>query len=270
MPLRQYDAVIGRFNSIDPVTHHSMSPYMAFDNNPVFWADPSGADAEDGREDRPTYNNGHRSDKYRGIEDTGGKSKKNKGNKNSSSTEQEQNTNRPPKINMGEQSGQEVLDTVIAWAQYIIEKEKDENNKEKIYFLDIVANNFKRSKAVDKAWNIVGYDNQGLPGPVFRDDAGNTMKIGVQRDYFAYKNNEFTEIIDVWPRGRIGKSKRYEIRLHTRRKTGNGTEPTLIGLYFYGNGDFYRRIKNRIYNPVKPTIIDGKEGGKLNIPIIEN
>ncbi len=45
MPLRQYDAAIGRFNSIDPVTHHEFSPYVAFDNNPVFWADPSGADA---------------------------------------------------------------------------------------------------------------------------------------------------------------------------------------------------------------------------------
>ena len=30
--------------SIDPVTHYSQSPYNAFDNNPVFWADPSGAD----------------------------------------------------------------------------------------------------------------------------------------------------------------------------------------------------------------------------------
>ncbi|WP_158596896.1 DUF6443 domain-containing protein [Aquimarina sp. BL5] len=45
MPLRQYDPTIARWTSIDPVTHHSMSTYTAFDNNPVFWADPSGADA---------------------------------------------------------------------------------------------------------------------------------------------------------------------------------------------------------------------------------
>ncbi|PQJ80317.1 RHS repeat-associated core domain-containing protein [Polaribacter porphyrae] len=45
MDFRQYDASIGRFTSIDPVTHHSMSTYTAFDNNPVYWADPSGADA---------------------------------------------------------------------------------------------------------------------------------------------------------------------------------------------------------------------------------
>ncbi|MFA7615621.1 MAG: hypothetical protein WCY16_03460, partial [Weeksellaceae bacterium] len=28
--------------------HHSMSPYSAFDNNPVFWTDPSGAAPEIG------------------------------------------------------------------------------------------------------------------------------------------------------------------------------------------------------------------------------
>ncbi|MEW7289013.1 DUF6443 domain-containing protein [Aquimarina sp. 2304DJ70-9] len=46
MDLRKYDPAIARWTSIDPVTHHSMSPYVAFDNNPVYWADPSGADGE--------------------------------------------------------------------------------------------------------------------------------------------------------------------------------------------------------------------------------
>jgi RHS repeat-associated protein len=46
MDLRLYDPAIGRFNGIDPVTHHSMGTSVAFDNNPIFWADPSGADAE--------------------------------------------------------------------------------------------------------------------------------------------------------------------------------------------------------------------------------
>ena len=45
MDMRQYDPAISRWTSIDPVTHHSMSTYTAFDNNPVFWADPSGADS---------------------------------------------------------------------------------------------------------------------------------------------------------------------------------------------------------------------------------
>ena len=45
MDMRQYDPAIGRWVVQDPVIHHSMSPYNSFDNNPVFWADPSGADA---------------------------------------------------------------------------------------------------------------------------------------------------------------------------------------------------------------------------------
>jgi RHS repeat-associated protein len=45
MDFRLYDPAIGRFNGIDPVTHHSQGTSVAFDNNPIFWADPSGADA---------------------------------------------------------------------------------------------------------------------------------------------------------------------------------------------------------------------------------
>ncbi|QMU66573.1 MAG: hypothetical protein GKR88_21280 [Flavobacteriaceae bacterium] len=45
MELRQYDPTIARWTAIDPVTHYDYSPYQAFDNNPVVWADPSGADA---------------------------------------------------------------------------------------------------------------------------------------------------------------------------------------------------------------------------------
>ncbi|MDO5638089.1 MAG: RHS repeat-associated core domain-containing protein [Myroides sp.] len=45
MDLRQYDPAIGRWVVLDPVIHHEYSPYSAFDNNPVFWSDPSGADS---------------------------------------------------------------------------------------------------------------------------------------------------------------------------------------------------------------------------------
>lgn len=44
MDFRMYDPAIARFNGIDPVTHHSQGTSVAFDNNPIFWADPSGAD----------------------------------------------------------------------------------------------------------------------------------------------------------------------------------------------------------------------------------
>ncbi len=45
MDMRQYDPAIARWTSIDPITHHSNSTYNGFDNNPIFWSDPSGADA---------------------------------------------------------------------------------------------------------------------------------------------------------------------------------------------------------------------------------
>ena len=46
MEFRNYDPAIGRFNSIDPIVHFDYSTYSAFDNNPIFYADPSGADSE--------------------------------------------------------------------------------------------------------------------------------------------------------------------------------------------------------------------------------
>src|SRR5690606_21065072 len=45
MDMRQYDPAIARWVVMDPVIHHSLSPYNAFDNNPEFWADPSGANS---------------------------------------------------------------------------------------------------------------------------------------------------------------------------------------------------------------------------------
>jgi hypothetical protein len=45
MDVRMYDPAIGRFNGIDPVTHYSQGTSVAFDNNPIYWADPSGADS---------------------------------------------------------------------------------------------------------------------------------------------------------------------------------------------------------------------------------
>lgn len=41
---RQYDPRIARWLSIDPLTHSEFSPYSAFDNNPVLFTDPNGAD----------------------------------------------------------------------------------------------------------------------------------------------------------------------------------------------------------------------------------
>ena len=41
-----WTTAIARWTGIDPVTHHTMSTYTAFDNNPVFFIDPSGAETD--------------------------------------------------------------------------------------------------------------------------------------------------------------------------------------------------------------------------------
>jgi RHS repeat-associated protein len=43
---RTIDVRIGRWWSRDPITHEFQSPYCTFDNNPIYYKDPSGADGE--------------------------------------------------------------------------------------------------------------------------------------------------------------------------------------------------------------------------------
>ena len=47
MDMRQFDPAIGRWTVIDPIVHVSTSTYNGFDNNPVFFADPSGGSTTD-------------------------------------------------------------------------------------------------------------------------------------------------------------------------------------------------------------------------------
>ncbi len=48
---RQLDTRLGRWLSTDPITHAMYSPYSAFDNNPIYYVDPSGADSENETKD---------------------------------------------------------------------------------------------------------------------------------------------------------------------------------------------------------------------------
>jgi RHS repeat-associated protein len=47
MDMRQYDPVVARWVVQDPIIHFEYSPYNAFDNNPVYWSDPTGEDAQE-------------------------------------------------------------------------------------------------------------------------------------------------------------------------------------------------------------------------------
>lgn len=57
MDMRQYDPTIARWTVQDPVIHHDMSPYNAFNCNPIFWADPSGTEGEHYNWDTKKYEN---------------------------------------------------------------------------------------------------------------------------------------------------------------------------------------------------------------------
>jgi RHS repeat-associated protein len=59
MDYRQYDNTLGRFNSIDLISEKdfSTSPYVFARNNPVFWADPSGLEADIYQMMRAMWNN---------------------------------------------------------------------------------------------------------------------------------------------------------------------------------------------------------------------
>jgi RHS repeat-associated protein len=48
---RGYDPRLGRWLSTDPIVHPMYSPYSAFDNNPIYYIDPSGADSENEAKD---------------------------------------------------------------------------------------------------------------------------------------------------------------------------------------------------------------------------
>lgn len=47
-PFRQYDPRLGRWLTRDPIVQPWQSPYCAFDDNPIYYADPSGLKAGNG------------------------------------------------------------------------------------------------------------------------------------------------------------------------------------------------------------------------------
>ncbi|MEW7291560.1 DUF6443 domain-containing protein [Aquimarina sp. 2304DJ70-9] len=64
MPLRSFDPTIARWNRVDPITHHTLSTYNTFGNNPVYYNDPSGGSHHTIREGRMVDNNEYRLDSH--------------------------------------------------------------------------------------------------------------------------------------------------------------------------------------------------------------
>jgi RHS repeat-associated protein len=72
---RQYDPRLGRWKSLDPLMAQFplMSPFVAFDNNPVFYVDPLGLSSEGGPGDGQKNSKTDKGDKYNPWKDYKGK-----------------------------------------------------------------------------------------------------------------------------------------------------------------------------------------------------
>ncbi|MCR9173858.1 MAG: hypothetical protein NXI10_15250, partial [bacterium] len=59
---RQYDPRLGRWKSLDPLMakYPDMSPYTAFNNNPVFFVDPQGLEGVNNSKPKPFRKRKHR------------------------------------------------------------------------------------------------------------------------------------------------------------------------------------------------------------------
>jgi RHS repeat-associated protein len=240
MGLRHFDPTIGRFTVMDPVIHHNYSPYQGFDNNPIFWADPSGADAESTKE-CPTCDEKGRKTRENGkyiFRDERGKTEEQNYNLNfeSSSSSPEQNTlantqctTCPSKINLS-QASNDVVESFISWARYI-----EANNNTAIYLSDMLK--ITSVTGGEKWWHMLFRfinEDAAIINPLSGEYNGNSIEIGYQSSYYTAPKNKFTQAAGVdtyysqnWDNGQ----KRYTIQIHAIREGNN--LPTMIYLHTF-------------------------------------
>ncbi len=267
MDLRQYDPAIARFTSIDPVTHHSMSPYVAFDSNPVFWADPSGANAA-----CPTC--GEAKDVFgrnRYDENNMYIPPHERGNKSNSSAkngdEGQQSSDMPQKIDLRSKDKNEIVNRIIEWAIYI-RKNRASNNNKLIYLSNIIF--FDKKSQMNKTAKI-GLRTLGgsdvFETQIIYDDQGNSVEIGYDKRYmksYFDKGNTWDIYVDSFnDYGYLeGSRDRYHLRFSKIKKDKNGNPPTLLWINFTGK-DFYERVTKRIYNPVENQLTPINDGNQI-------
>ncbi|QMU66640.1 MAG: hypothetical protein GKR88_04490 [Flavobacteriaceae bacterium] len=171
MEVRMYDPAIARFTSVDPVIHFEYSPYQAFDNNPIFWADPSGADAisdffDTNKVTEEDYWNNYYTQLHEEIITLyGGTTDNSNGNnddENDSETEEDccnQQIMRPDKISLSK-SKEEVLGSFIQWFHFI---DNTTDSDRGVLILDDIINyeQSKRKKGIAERWfgmgSMIGY-----------------------------------------------------------------------------------------------------------------
>ena len=154
----------------DPVTHHSQSMYNAFDNNPVFWADPSGADAVYNWDDGTYYDDEK--------EVTFEQALASHGINNSSESEE------TPPTKFVTESGEEIVETDDGSDEVYVVREENEDKFIANLTHNINLKKDKNKKENDKLGERYGYN---LDDHLNNVDEGLKNKYG---DYGTDKSNE--------------------------------------------------------------------------------
>ncbi|MFD0963212.1 RHS repeat domain-containing protein [Pseudofulvibacter geojedonensis] len=268
MLFRHYDPAIGRFAGIDPIIHHNYSPYQAFDNSPVFWSDPSGADAVYNWDDGKYYDNGNEVSfadalASHGYNSDGSKKKKDK-EKNKSNTEEAYIQRHPDKIDFNnvntEAEKENFLDRVVEWSGWV-NKFGSKTQVRPGTMIDFYTEPKVDKSFSEKLWDFIdglgGVNTDDDHSVKLTDGQGNFVNIGynliVQEkgQWYAAEQVYFEHNYD-------GQFKYHRISITNGSARQGGRPPAIIFMNFVGQNDkFYQEIKNRIlsykYESVKIT-----------------
>jgi RHS repeat-associated protein len=258
MDFRQYDPAIARFTSIDPVIHHSMSPYMAFDGNPVFWADPSGADATTDLWGRNKFDsNGTYIAPYARAE----ASSDNMPIKNEEFIQMQ-----PGKIDFvntkSEEEKEKFKNNVIDWFGYV-----DQFGNRLLSVGSIIDFYAEPKEKNEKPWGIAIFDaisGSDIHEVTLEDGKGNFVEISYNdniKNYASLYSGTWVE-----PQGEetfVKGVKQNVYRINMRsHNIGSGNGASVISMLFTGKDkSFYNQIYNRIkaYEPYKVKITPYKK-----------
>jgi RHS repeat-associated protein len=266
MPLRQYDPAIARFTSIDPVVHHSMSPYNAFDNNPVFWADPSGADAA-------CNTCGEAADMYgRNRYDKNGmyipphERKEKTNSSNDPTVNKDEFTQRhPEKIGFTnvktKKDKEKFLGQVVEWFGFVNKYGSRSVHPASIidFYAEPKTKKSLSQKAFDFFENVIGGDSEDHNYVNIADGNGNSVKVGYFKHVRDHADLYSGSSVDF--QGDYNTENVYRISLRSH-DIGAGKPQAVIYMLFTGqNKKFYDQIAKRInaYKYTKVKIIPHKK-----------
>ena len=146
---------------------------------------------------------------------------------------------RPRRIDFSKKS-EYVLKQVTKWARYI------RNNPDAdVYLSDIVKHYRPERGLFDMLSDGIGASST-LSEKTYIHSNGDMVKLGYVTDYYFKGISNDTKIQDIWFKGQIGNSNRYDIGFVGNSVSG-GNPPTLFYLNFIGE-NFYNHVKSQILN----------------------